>query len=104
VPKTPRQMPKAGFYVLKPTAYQSLYERGYKEAIYTTGVRGKGGHKCCRSQLGNFTQLFIPNSHAIWYTLLWSCVPGIKELAEKYDYYETFEQIPPELGFYPLEQ
>ena len=90
-------MPQKGFYVVKATAYPDLTAKGYKECIYTTGVRGKGGHKYCRCWGTSFVNR--NDTDLKWYTLLWSCVPGLNEMAEKHDYYPNFEDIPKELGF-----
>jgi len=82
----PRQMPSAGFYVLNHNAYPML---NMHEVIYTTGVRGKGGHKYWRSDHNK--GLPPPNNVAAWATLLWSCVPGIKELQTNYSYHTTIQ-------------
>jgi hypothetical protein len=81
--RKPRTMPRKGFYVLRSDAYPVLYERGWREVIYTTGQRGGGGHKYCRQ---GTSQVPIPSQ---WATLLWSCVPGVADLAAKYDFHET---------------
>jgi hypothetical protein len=91
----PRKMPKKGFYVIKKD--DMLVSRGYKEAIYTSGVRGGGKHKYCRTLgncIGNPTNMPME-----WVTLLWSCVPAQSELDSDYDYYENFEDIPKDWEF-----
>lgn len=97
----PRQMPTKGFYVIKEN--DILCSKGYKEAIYTSGVRGGGQHKFCRC-LGDCV---MGGGHELqWNTLLWSCVPSLKELTDDYDYYENFEDIPKHWEFpdFPLDK
>ena len=90
-----RVMPPKGFYVMKEDAYLPLQT---KEAIYTTGKRGGGGHKYCRAPWSNSLQDHDLDAEIEWVTLLWSCVPSLKELDEKYDFYERYEEIPANKG------
>lgn len=92
-----RIMPPKGFYVLRD---EILNAKGYKEIVYTTGERGGGGHKYCRC-FGSVC-LGDPDSVLEWATLLWSCVPTIEEIQQKYTFYASYEDIPQELGCPPL--
>jgi hypothetical protein len=73
-----REMPQAGYYVL--VKYPPDYE-----VIYTTGIAGKGGHKYWRP---DWATLEDPST---WCTLLWSCVPGKKNIAD-YIYASTLNE------------
>src|SRR3990167_10663684 len=100
----PRQMPKAGFYVrpkiIVITIHGEVLPPFDEEILYTTGIRGGGGHKYCRDmRRPNDPPCGCPNDHdpltspmEQWATLLWSCVPGKKELEEDYTYAETLEE------------
>lgn len=91
-----RQMPKAGFYVMPPTDVTVLDNPNNiieteGEIIYTTGIRGGGGHKFLRLSYVNDGELnCIPNDLKTWPTLQWSCVPGKDEI-KKYTYTRTIE-------------
>jgi hypothetical protein len=77
-----RTMPTAGYYV-----YQNILSGPDADVTYTTGIAGRGGHKYYRVMGG---------STYGWCTLLWSCVPGLKDLAANYTYYPTLPPgIPP---------
>ena len=82
-----RQMPKKGFYLFTDPTCE------YKELIYTTGIRGGGGHRSCGSDFNQYKQDW-DHDRMHWKVLCWTCVPGKKELEERYTYYETFEEIP----------
>ena len=69
-------MPKEGYYVSNPDPEWD--EPGDIDVIYTTGIPGKGGHMYYRILFGHTSG---------WATLTWTCVPGIKKLAENYTYY-----------------
>ena len=86
-----RVMPQEGYYVNN--------DPSFPEVIYTTGIAGKGGHKYCRdwNNFGNSSTK--EPTKFLWATLLWSCVPSIKELASSYTYYKHFDDIPKEFGF-----
>lgn len=76
-----RKMPKAGFYVRPPTIGIDINGKPWRSGgsiCYTTGVRGGGGHKYIRFDLSD--NRFVPNDVSKWATLLWSCVPGKKDL------------------------
>lgn len=73
--KKTRQMPKKGYY-----RYKEPAEDGDVNIIYTTGIPGKGGHMYYRIMMGKEWG---------WCTLLWTCVPGIKDMNENYEYSET---------------
>jgi hypothetical protein len=75
-----REMPKQGFYVLLGQ---------YPSIVYTTGVRGKGGHKYWRPEMGDKD---VPEDVNQWATLLWTCVPGRKRLQEEYIFASTIEE------------
>ena len=70
-----RIMPKEGYYV-----YENRLKGKEIEVIYTTGVAGKGGHMYYRVFEGEDSE---------WVTLTWTCVPGLKNLADNYTYYDT---------------
>lgn len=83
-----RQMPKAGFYILLPGVGTSIHGNQYTiegQIVYTTGVRGGGGHKYWRDYMGNAKKV-IPLNVNQWATLMWTCVPGKDELASDYFY------------------
>ena len=85
-------MPKKGFYVRPPTIGVDIYGQNWRSGggiTYTTGVRGGGGHKCVRFDLGNKREVLKDISK--WTTLLWSCVPGKKDLPNLI-YARTLEQ------------
>lgn len=76
-----RVMPKAGFYVMSPTVGTDVNGNPWRlggSIYYTTGVRGGGGHKYIRFDLSD--NRFVPKNVSNWPTLLWSCVPGKKDL------------------------
>ena len=83
-----RQMPKAGFYVLLPGVGTSIHGKQFTiegQIVYTTGVRGGGGHKYWRDYGSNLTKN-IPMNVNQWASLLWTCVPGKAEIASDYIY------------------
>lgn len=74
-------MPKAGFYVSPPTVGTNIHGKEFRNEgsiTYTTGVRGGGGHKYIRFDLD--TDRTVPQDVKKWPTLLWSCVPGKKDM------------------------
>ena len=76
----PRQMPKAGYYKWKEPMPG---DPSHVEVVYTTGVRGKGGHMYYRVMLGTIWG---------WCKLQWTCVPSVADMAQDYDYYP---ELPP---------
>ena len=96
-----RVMPPKGYYVMKEDAYLPLHPR---EAIFTTGERGGGGHKYVSSQWDNASQDYDKKPLTDWVTLLWFCVPSRRELEDKYDYFEDFISIPSERGIPPMKR
>ena len=87
-----RKMPKAGYYVGLPIVDKNIYGNEYRiegQIIYTTGVRGGGGHKYWNNQKAGD---HVPPDHNKWASLLWTCVPGQKELDNNYIYIESIEQ------------
>ncbi len=76
-----RQMPKAGFYVRPPCIGTDIHGTPWRNEggiTYTTGIRGGGGHKYVRFDLGGPN--IVSGDVNDWPSLLWSCVPGKKEL------------------------
>lgn len=79
----PRKMPKAGFYIRPPVIGTDTYGNKFKnggDITYTTGVRGGGGHKYIRFDLDDNRS--VPKDINSWPSLLWSCVPGKKEMPD----------------------
>lgn len=91
----PRQMPKAGFYVRQKTIVTTIYGAVLPPTdcgiLYTTGVRGGGGHKYYR-QLSNSDPCILECLFEEFSTLTWTSVPGKKELEEEYHYASTLEE------------
>ena len=90
----PRQMPKAGFYVRPKTIVTTINGTQLPPSdcgiVYTTGIRGGGGHKYCRQMSDDEPKISsVPFNK--WSTLLWTCVPGKKELKEDYYYASTLK-------------
>ena len=76
---------KRGYYV-----YNNILSGPNVDVVYTTGMRGGGGHCYYRIMQG-----IVPNpAHTMggykngWTTLLWTCVPG-KSRIGNYTYYST---------------
>ena len=76
--KPKRKMPPLGYYV------------GQGQIIFTTGMRGGGGHKYWRFG-GRDENATIENKET-WATLLWSCVPNMTELQNNYVRVDTVEE------------
>jgi hypothetical protein len=75
-----RKMPKAGFYIRPPVIGIDIHKNQFiigGSIVYTTGIRGGGGHKYIRFDLDGDRS--VPNNINMWPSLLWSCVPGKKE-------------------------
>ena len=92
--RKPRTMPKAGFYVRPMTVVTTIHGKVLPpndcEIIYTTGIRGGGGHKYCR-QMSSLDPDISTVPFNQWATLLWTCVPGANEMAKDYHYAATLQ-------------
>jgi hypothetical protein len=91
-----RKMPPAGYYV-----YHNQLSGPSIDVVYTTGVRGGGGHCYYRVTAGQLPSSHFQNGKPKkfangWTTLTWTCVPAADELKNHYTYYKTLPPgIPP---------
>ena len=80
--KKVREMPAEGYYV-----YTDPYPDTDCEVVYTTGIAGKGGHMYYRILNGDVWG---------WATLLWTCVPSVKDAKRLYTYYKECPSFIPQ--------
>lgn len=78
-----REMPREGFYTHKTIPNYAVYSTGTKSANMYYSAEFHGPQ---------------------WNYLLWTCVPGTKELSTQFDYHETLPDNLPALSVNSLEK